>query len=325
VHHWTETALGATLRRALRVLLLVAMVGAAGSLFGAAAAGASMRAPAAGSGTPPVPSSTITPDAQPGTVTYCVDNYAGNSTVAVVNNANGATGTIQTDGSGHGCTHIPVKTDCTQTVSNTIVATGRDQANQAATSQATYNAPPSCPTGSPTPTSTATASPSPSPTESCDSSKAHLSVTVTPQGGRITGTACGFLPGELIDAFAHSQPVYLGTRSAADDGTVGGTFTLPMSVKPGDHTFVYVGRTSGHQATAAFRVTNTVTGNGGGLLPGHGVVPGLGAGGGSGSGGSGLAFTGANIAALVVAALMLLVVGTLLVVTVRRRRTAYVA
>jgi hypothetical protein len=321
----TEIALGATLRRAPRVLLLVTMLGAAGSLLGVSTADASVRVPAAGSGTPPVPTSSITPDANPGTVTYCVDNYAFNSTVAVVNNANGATGTIHTNSSGHGCTNMPVKTDCTQSVSNTIVATGTDQAGQPASSQATYVAPPSCPGGSPTPTSTSTASPSPSPTDDCDSNQAHLNITVTPQGGRITGTACGFLPGELIDAFAHSQPVYLGTRSAADDGTVGGTFTLPMSVEPGQHDFLYVGRTSGHQATAGFRVTKTVTGNGGGVIPGGGG-PGNGVGGNTGAGGgNGLAFTGANIAVLVTAAVLLLIVGTLLVVTVRRRRTAYAA
>jgi hypothetical protein len=101
---------------------------------------------------------------------------------------------------------------------------------------------------------------------------------------------------------------------------VGGTYTLPMSVTPGDHTWVFVGRTSGYQASAEFRVTKTVTGNGGGVLPSSGF-----GGSGSGPGGNGLAFTGANVAALIAAALLLLGVGTTLVVTVRRRRTASAA
>lgn len=330
--------MGATLRRVIHVLLLATMLGAVASLAGVTAAGASVRVPAAGSATPPVPTSTITPDSVPTTVTYCVDNYLGNSTVSVANNANGAQGTIQTDSAGHGCTHMPVKTDCSQPVSNTIVASGLDQAKKPATSQATYTTQAACPTSTPTPTPTATATatststststsnPSPSPTDTtCDPSQADLSIVVTQQGGVITGTACGFLPGESVDLFVHSQPTYLGTTAARSDGTVKDTVTLPMSVKPGSHTWIYVGRTSGNQATAEFRVTKTVTGNGGGVIPGSGG-PGSGnnPGTASGTGGNGLAFTGANVAALIVAALMLLGVGTMLVVTVRRRRAVAV-
>jgi hypothetical protein len=316
------------------VLLLIAMLGTLGTLFGVPAASASVvQVPAAGSATPPVPTSTITPNPDPGTVTYCVDNYLGNSDVSVANNANQAIGTIHTDANGHGCTQMPVKTTCSQPVSNTIVASGLDQANQPATSQATYNTlpdPSQCPGGggSPTPnptsTSTSTASPSPSPTDTCDPTQATLSITVTPQGGTIEALACGFLPGETVDAFAHSKPVYLGTTTAHSDGTVDATYKLPMAVKPGAHIWTYVGRTSGHTASAPFRVTSVVTGNGGGQLPGEGNGGGPGTGSNS-PGGGGLAFTGAWIATMVLVALVLLAVGTLTVITVRRRRAEPVA
>jgi hypothetical protein len=300
-----------TLRRALRVLLLVAMLGSLGSLIGVSDAAAAVRLPAAGSGTPPVPTSSISPDPQANRVTYCVDNYAPNSTVSVTNQANGETGSIHTDANGHGCTHIPVKTDCSQSVNNTIVASGTDQAGKPASSQATYNAPPD---------SSKCASPKPTPTRHCDPSQATLSVYVVEQGATVTGSACGFTPSETVAGFIHSQPVFIGDTAATEDGSAVMSGPIPTCIEPGQHTFTLEGETSGRVASASFTVTPSEACSRT-ALPAGGILPGIG---GTGGGG-GLAFTGANIAALVVAALLLLVVGTLLVATVRRRRTATAA
>ena len=311
----------ATLRRALRVLLLVTMLCAAGSLVEGSTAAASARVPAAGSGTPPVPTSTITPDPSPGTVTYCVNNYAPNSDVSVANNANGQVGTIHTDGSGHGCTTMPVKTDCSQSTSNTIVASGQDQANKPATSQATYNAPAN-------PSQCAGGTPTPTPTSTCDPTQATLSVYIVAQGATLRGTACGFSPGESVSGFIHSTtPRFLGTTAAEVDGSATVRGRIPVCISPGTHEFTLVGSTSGHVASATFEVERSaactpVVAAGGGSVPGAGSgVSGTRANQGGGPIG-GLAFTGAWIATMVAIALALLAVGSLVVVSVRRRRTA---
>jgi hypothetical protein len=298
----------------MRVLLLVTALSTMGSLIGVAGASASTRLPA-DSATPPVPTSSVSPDNNPNTVTYCVDNYAPNSTVSVTNNANGATGTIHTDSSGHGCTHMPIKTDCTQNVSNTIVASGTDQAGKPASSQATYVAPPN---------SKDCASPTPTPTHGhhhCQApSTAHLSDYSVPQGSSTRGTACGFTPFETVAGFIHSQPVFIGSTTADSNGSASMVAKIPNCMKPGSHTFMLEGESSGHQATATFQVQPSsacTEGSGGSTLPGGGTVRNN-----QGGGGGGLAFTGADIAAMVIAALLLLVVGTLLVVSARRRRTA---
>ncbi|MGN6474192.1 MAG: hypothetical protein ACTHK4_11175, partial [Mycobacteriales bacterium] len=304
-----------------RALLLVTVLATLGSFVGVSGAAASARLPGA-SGTPPVPSSTVSATSDPRTVQYCVQNYNFNSHVAVTNNTNGATGGIDTDAKGSGCTNMPVQTDCSQNVSNTIVAKGNDQAGKPASSQATYTAPPdSSQCGSPSPSpSTApgggTPTPSPSPT-TCDSSQATLTVDVVPQGGTIHASGCGFSSGESVDAYAHSNPVYLGTVTASSKGNVAGSFTLPQSIKPGSHTFEFVGRSSGNVASAPFTVTSVKVGSGGGTIGNGSGGSGSGS---SGSGGGGLAFTGADIAAMVLAALVLLAIGALLLVTVRRRR-----
>jgi hypothetical protein len=313
------------LRSTTRTLLLAMLLGTVGTLFGVVSpAAASPRIPAT-SAPPPAPSSTVSP-AGPDHVKYCVQNYAPNSDVAVQNQANGATGTIHTDASGSGCTTIAVKTDCKQSVSNTIVASGTGQDGKPATSQATYNAPPDpnapgChPTPSPTPSSTHGGGNGGgngnggngngnggNPPGCPPPGQARLSATVVPQGTQISGTACGFTPGETVDAFVHSNPVYVGSTTASSDGSVSGSFKLPPSIGPGHHTFMFVGESSGTQADAPFTVTNATVGSGGGTIPGAG-------------GSGGLAFTGADIAAMVAAAVLLLVVGTGLLVTVRRRR-----
>lgn len=303
--------MGATLRRALRVLLLVTMLVGIGSAAGVSAA---VALPAA-SNTPTVPSSTVQSNG-PGSATYCVDNYAPNSTVVIVNQANGATGVIHTDNSGSGCTNIPAKTACDAPTDNTIVATGSGADGTPASSQATYTAPadPSQCVG----TGGGGGTPTPGP---CDPTQATLSVYVVAQGSSLRGTACGFTPGETVAGFILSKPVFIGNTTARADGMATVHGAIPVCIQPGMHTMVLDGETSGHVATADFRVkkssacTSPATGSGGGTL---GPTR-------SNQGGGplgGLAFTGADIFAMVLAALVLLALGIVTVVTVRRRRTA---
>jgi hypothetical protein len=96
---------------------------------------------------------------------------------------------------------------------------------------------------------------------------------------------------------------------------------VPACLPPGQHEFIMVGQTSGNVATAAFTVTDSTACHGANSAGGGSVVPVSSNGGGSGGGGGSLAFTGTDIAAMVVAALVLLALGTVLI-TVRRRRTA---
>jgi hypothetical protein len=265
------------------------------------------------SATPPVPTSTIKAVHQT-SVTYCVENYAFNSTVHVVNQHNGATGTITTDSKGSGCTDIAIDRACDQTVSQTIVATGTDQAGKPASSQATENAPPD-------PSLCHSPSPSPSPSSrgnSCD--HAHLSQSVVVQGQSVRATGCGFIAGEQVDFYVHSAATYVGSATANDQGVASLTFTVSDTITPGHHTVELIGQQSGQVDTAPLEVKSAgQVRSGGGTVPlGHGS----GSGSGSGSGGGSLAFTGADILAMVLIGLVAIGLGTLAVVTARRRRAA---
>jgi hypothetical protein len=314
-----EIGMRATMRTLLRMLLLVTMLAGVG-------AAVSMSTASAASNTPPVPTSSVSVSGD--TATYCVANYAANSTVAVVNQANGATGTIHTDGTGAGCTTVHLTVSCTQVQHETIVATGTDQASSPATSQAIADVPAGgtgCTTTTPTPTST----------DACagaGNNTATLSIYLVPQGAVVRGSACGFAPGETVDLFVFSTPHFIGSTTAEADGSATKATTIPKCLEPGQHTFELTGETSNHTATAQFTVKassacDASTGGGGG------GVAGVGAGGGGLGGGTtvnnqgggptgGLAFTGADIAAMVIAALVLLALGIVTVASVRRRRTA---
>jgi hypothetical protein len=322
----TEIVMRATLRGALRVMLLLTMLAGVGSTVGVAEAAAATR-PLAASNTPPVPTSQIKSIGDH-TATYCVSNYAPNSTVTVVNQHNSALGAIHTDGTGAGCTTIAIDRACATSTSQTIVASGLDATGKAATSQAIAAAPadPSlCSTSSPTPT--------PSPTDPCAGRGATVTVSVAGVVITLRGSACGFQPFEPVDAFAHSTPVYLGSTTAHADGTATVKFSVPVCLAAGNHTLELVGETSGNVASAPFSVSvahacAAAAGGGGqggatGATGAGGGQGGISASGGgtTGSNSGSLAFTGADILAMVLAALVLLVVGSIAVVAVRRRRT----
>jgi hypothetical protein len=124
-----------TALRRLSALVVALLIGVVGSLATAGAASA------AGSAPPPTPVSTVGP-VTGNHVRYCVKNYEPNSTVTVTNQANGATVEIHTNSKGAGCAEVPVKRACGHSVTQTIVATGRDQNGNPASSQATVTAPP---------------------------------------------------------------------------------------------------------------------------------------------------------------------------------------
>ncbi|HEX3897582.1 MAG TPA: hypothetical protein VHW74_00300 [Mycobacteriales bacterium] len=315
--------MGATMRRALQALLVVLMLGGLLATVGATELATAASLPAASSATPGVPASTVQPSGS--SLNYCVSNYAPNSNVVVVDQLTGVSKTIHTGANGAGCASFDLKQACSTTTSQTIVATGVDSTGNAATSQATYNAPPNSalcpPTASPSPTA--------SPALCVTTSTATLSVYRIPGGSGLTGHVCDFDPGETVFVYLHSSPVFVGSTTADATGVAAKHVMVPACLPPGQHEFIMVGQSSGNVATARFTVTDSTacgsqsTAGGGSVLP---VSSNGGAGGasGSGSGSGSLAFTGADIAAMVLVALVLLGIGAVLV-TVRRRRTASAA
>jgi hypothetical protein len=309
----------------MRMLLMVVVLGAFGLSSGAA--DVAFAAGGGTSATPPVPTSKIT--GPPGaTVTYCVSNYAPNSDVTVTNKLTGDTRTIHTDSTGAGCTQIPVRRACKGTTTQTIVATGIDQAGKPASSQVVYNAPPDPKLCKPSPTPTPT--PSPTPKKCKSQNQAQLSVYVVKQGARVRGHACGFNPFETVFVYLHSTPVFVGSTTADGSGTAADRVHIPTCIQPGQHEIEFVGQSSGHVATATFTVkrapgcrNRSVASGGGSVGSGGGSVTPVSAnsGGATGSGGGSLAFTGADILAMVLAGLVLLALGVV-AMRVRRRRAA---
>lgn len=55
----------------------------------------------------------------------------------------------------------------------------------------------------------------------------------------------GFLPGEQVQAFVHSDPILLGVTTADAEGNVDAHFTVPITLTPGIHRFELRGVTSG--------------------------------------------------------------------------------
>jgi hypothetical protein len=133
------------------------------------------------------------------------------------------------------------------------------------------------------------------------------------------------LPGETVSGYIHSATArFLGTTSAAADGSATVRGQIPVCISPGTHEFSLVGSTSGQVASATFQVEPSAACHGVVAAGGGSVGPGGGGGtvkanqGGGPTGG--LAFTGAWIATMTAIALALLAIGTLAVVSVRRRR-----
>lgn len=79
-------------------------------------------------------------------------------------------------------------------------------------------------------------------------------------GSTITVTGSGFTPGAVYDVVVHSTPAVIGQATAAADGTVTATGTIPSDLAPGAHT-VFLADGSGNPVTdpLAFTVTATAT------------------------------------------------------------------
>jgi hypothetical protein len=73
-------------------------------------------------------------------------------------------------------------------------------------------------------------------------------------GTSVTALGTGFAPGEQVRAVMQSDPVDLGTRTAAADGSVSFTWKIPEGTAVGQHTVTLTGLTSGRFAMVAFTV-----------------------------------------------------------------------
>lgn len=123
----------------------------------------------------------------------------------------------------------------------------------------------------------------------------------TTPGGSLLVTGSNFVPDEGITLTLHSTPVILGTTTATGSGTFSVTVTIPSDTTPGTHTILASG-TTGDSATTTIVVT--------GLVSSTATVT------------SGLAFTGADIAAVSAVGAIALALGGMLVLSGRRRRIA---
>lgn len=100
-------------------------------------------------------------------------------------------------------------------------------------------------TTTPTPEPTTSASPAPSPTTTAASVSASLSTTTVTPGGQVTVTGRGYVPGEAIELWLHSNPVKLATLTASADGTFSRTVTVPEATEGGAHRIEVRAATSG--------------------------------------------------------------------------------
>lgn len=71
-----------------------------------------------------------------------------------------------------------------------------------------------------------------------------VEATVT-AGGTVRLCGEGFMPGEQVQAFVHSEPIQIGITTADAAGKVADTFTVPATLSPGVHRFELRGVTSG--------------------------------------------------------------------------------
>lgn len=118
-------------------------------------------------------------------------------------------------------------------------------------------------------------------------------------GGSLIVHGSGFVPNEEITLTLQSAPVILATTTADATGSFSTTVTIPSTTDPGAHTIVATGAT-GDSATTSITVTGA-------------VVP--------IATSRGLAFTGADIAAVSAVGAVALGLGGFLILSSRRRRT----
>jgi LPXTG-motif cell wall-anchored protein len=136
--------------------------------------------------------------------------------------------------------------------------------------------------------------------------------TVVPVGGTVTVTAGYFEPGSSVEIRVESDPVVLGSLVAAADGTVSGSYALPLSVTVGSHVVYAKGPRLGTNVVTEVSAAITVID--------AGVSPASTAPGASSSGG--LPQTGVDPGLLVAIGAALLATGGLLVINHRNRRRA---
>lgn len=123
------------------------------------------------------------------------------------------------------------------------------------------------------------------------------STSSTGAGGSFTVSGSNFTPGGTVTIDLHSNPIFLASVTADPNGAFSTTVTIPADTVPGTHAIVATDA-AGDSATTDLTVT--------------GVVP--------VAASSGLAFTGADIAALSGVGAIALALGGMLILTGRRRR-----
>jgi hypothetical protein len=139
-----------------------------------------------------------------------------------------------------------------------------------------------------------------------------LDATTVTAGDTVRLCGEGFLPGEQVQAFLHSDPVLLGLTTAASDGHVDVTVTVPHSTPAGTHHLELRGVSSG---LSLLSDAITVV-----AAPGETVTTPSATGTGTDTGT--LAATGADSRGLAAGALLLVLAGALAVAATRRRDLA---
>ena len=81
-----------------------------------------------------------------------------------------------------------------------------------------------------------------------------------------------YLPGEQVTLTVFSEPIVLGTVTAANDGSLTTTVRLPAGLEPGSHRIEARGLTSGAVYTIQFQIAATGTGTDGGTGGTGGLV-----------------------------------------------------
>ena len=126
-------------------------------------------------------------------------------------------------------------------------------------------------------------------------------------GGAVSVDVTGFIPGETLAVWLHSDPVQLGTLTADPMGAVRGSFTVPAGTSAGEHHVVLVASDGSEFTATTVAVTSASLPRGAGAT-------------GTGASSGTLAATGSNVDAWGVAAMLTLLAGAAFMVVARRRR-----
>ena len=151
-----------------------------------------------------------------------------------------------------------------------------------------------------TQTLTVTVAGEPDRTGSTPTAKLASPKNATAPGQSMELVADGFLPGETVAFFVHSEPRYLGTAVADENGIARLTAVIPADLPVGDHTVIATGGTSGRWAELPIDLA----------VPGETAIS-----------NQLLATTGSGSGSALAGAWMLLLVGAGLLIVVRRART----